>query len=315
MTTTTMARVIEGQLTTVFTPSGGACSMTRFFPYVDGARETAFLGFIAEKDWYCPPPGHQPEDFSRCIPTKTTSAAGNHLFHGPFSPGLHCPQGWHTAVTLRQAEQQYIISGAVVSGVAASALSASYPLSIVTAGETGAICCPRDYAFGPNIPMCIHDRSTGFLTGFLCWERSVMTATQTTVSLGSTSPAKTYTLVYTGFDTTSRPVPFTNTFVNPVAHVRAYPLMLLWHASDLSLSTTTSGVTGAVPTSSAPGGVAETVQGGEGLSTGAKIGIGVAAGVAGLLALALIAVVMYLRKQKKSARETAIEETAGGRQN
>lgn len=223
MTTTSKTRIIEGQLTTVFT-APEHCSSTRFWAYgSDGATFQTIVAGVFEKYWYCPPPGHRSEDASSCIPTTTTT--GSNIFTGPFSPGLHCPYGWHTAMTLFQAEQQYIISGSVLT-TTPTQLSYHYPLTTMTRGESGAVCCPREYTFDVNNgAFCFLDRTTGALSGFLCWGGAITATTPTTVALGIASPSNTYIFQYTGTGTVTDSL--VNTFVNPVARVSAYPLMLL----------------------------------------------------------------------------------------
>jgi len=222
MATHSKARIIEGQLTTVFR-APEHCSSTRFWPYgSDSTFQTMFAG-IFEKYWYCPPPGHRSEDVSSCIPATITT--GSNIFNGPFSPGLHCPYGWHTAMTLLQAEQQYIISGSTLT-TTPSRLWYHYPLTTMTRGESAAVCCPRDYTFDVNDgAFCFLDRTTGALSGFLCWGGVITATSLTTVELGIASPSKTYVFAYTGTGTVTHSL--VNTFVNPVAKVSAYPLMLL----------------------------------------------------------------------------------------
>lgn len=75
------------------------------------------------------------------------------------------------------------------------------------------------------------------------------------------------------------------------------------------MSTTSS--TASVATTAAPTSFGSQGGNSESLSTGAKIGIGVAAGVAGLLGMALLVISIRLGRQKRAARAVVAEEAIG----
>jgi len=119
----------------------------------------------------------------------------------------------------------------------------------------------------------------------------------TTLTLG---PPHTYTWTY---DVSASPL--INTYTSLTASLQVWPVMIIWQSSDLVQSTSTSTLIMSNDTS------APAVASSDSLPTGAKIGIGVAAGVIAVLIL-IIAGFMVRLQRAKMAQKVSTESAPDG---
>ena len=139
---------IVGSIKSAFTPYSdcflGAIEPNYFSqaPYLINVEQ--FPGF-----WCIPPnylvTGDGTPWESKCYPPATKSQDGTFRhFIGPYSPGIACPTGWTSAMTIVpriSTGHDYLISNSRTL-TPGDYFLAQYPSSTLLQGESGAVCCP-----------------------------------------------------------------------------------------------------------------------------------------------------------------------------
>lgn len=173
-TSTIPSRVIEGALTTTFTPRN-YCWSPWLWPMISSSTiwtEVAAPVF----DPGCIPPVYQADGTpysEQCYPPATRNAG--RPFAGPYSPGLYCPSGWSMALTMREASpgsgHDYYLSTSLTLSLSYSIAKEAYALSTLLPGETAALCCPTGYQMNAaDMLACTKRQAVGTITAFLCRE-------------------------------------------------------------------------------------------------------------------------------------------------
>ncbi|KAK4446708.1 hypothetical protein QBC34DRAFT_147735 [Podospora aff. communis PSN243] len=241
-----------------------------------------------------------------CYPPQNVDTAMD-LYGIFYSPGLLCPSGHTTAGSFFRDGTAttgfFVISSRTTQldfypSTRSSYLNMLYPLSTLAVGETGAFCCLFGYDLDlESLPYCWRTINTPTTIGvYGCSGHGggsayLFATTTTTITLASNLPF-TLSQTVTGTHTASFA---TLSTTSPI--FMHYVVQLQWQQSDLPTVASPTTAPSMSATASSPSRGPEETQSGVGtLSTGAKVGIGVSAGLAGLLALILA--VIFIRRYR-----------------
>jgi hypothetical protein len=138
---------IIGSVTSIFSPRSD-CYIAAIDPDHFQSAPTALNAEIFPGFWCIPPNYFQSSSTvpwsSQCWPTQAESDDDTFRhFVGPYSPGLHCMEGWTTAMKMEPAisgGHAYVVSDRTLTPE--SYFSFYYPSSTLLSDESGAICCP-----------------------------------------------------------------------------------------------------------------------------------------------------------------------------
>ncbi|KAK3363193.1 hypothetical protein B0T25DRAFT_562218 [Lasiosphaeria hispida] len=328
-----------GSLTRVFTPSSDCPSLQAIYRMTSPTSSDGLTtGFQLTAMAYMPPSawGSRHTVINTCYPS---GGLFDQVF-GYFSPGVYCPSGWTSAMTMLNSGVHMPSSQRVE---ATDSESASSLLRSLLPSETMVLCCPDHMHFTISLsgPWCraTFDQST--LVGYGAFETTV-TSTYTSTAT-ATATNGTYTVVTTGTWKSSSAMAGNTTYTVPIKDTASFsvgiplkstvtgngpvtaivlvrPVQLRWQSSDevaylTQPSTTNTDIsisfrlTGAVAT--APTETLDTATEAIGISKGGITGIAVGAVGVALLVLAGIMVLRYRRKRLRE-RASQLDISGGG---
>ncbi|KAK0652321.1 hypothetical protein B0T16DRAFT_454698 [Cercophora newfieldiana] len=315
-----------GPLTAVFTAPAD-CTGVHAITSVLTSSNTANLGgwFRPGVLAYMPSPAYASGWLNPSAPVSVSNTCypPNSAVHPPsafFSPGVHCPDGWTSAMTLSSSSIRTVSNALFTPANYAQSTQASSLLASLLPHETAVLCCP-DYL--PNFKINPTD--------FLCrgYYAGTPSATLYGYGAGSTSTSAadgagtTYSVEPTLHTIPLVPKEATSTFTVAIpfqstahegagavtATVSVYPVQIRWRAEDRGegSSSTGSSTAGGEPkgaatgTGGGSGATAVAVESGGGLSSGgiAGVAVGVIAGVA----MIVLAAFFILRRRRRRMEE------------
>lgn len=308
---------IAGPLTTVFTPPFD-CSAIHAITSVLTSTNTANLGgwFRPGVVAYMPSEAwasgwkDQPSVSNTCYP----SGVATRQISAFYSPGVYCPHGWTSAMTMLNSEIRTESSITFTPSNYAQSSQASVLLRSLLPNETMVLCCPgkpSNFKINPTDFLCrgyFAGTPTATLYGYGAGSTDVVSDGSTTRSYSVEPTLHTIPLVPT--ETSSNftiSIPFQSTphegYGAVTATLSVYPVQIRWQASDTSpdggpaaTTDTGSAITSANPNTTESAASITATQGG--LTSGSIAGIAVGC----IAAVSLVGLAFFILLRRRNRR-------------